>query len=292
MTTLKLLLVNPEEDLCLAWEEYFRDLPDVEIYRGTFQEIEAYDCLVSPANSFGIMDGGIDRAITEFFGVQLMQRVQRRIMDDYLGEQPVGTCMIVETGHNTPRYLAHTPTMRVPMTVSETDNAYTAMWALLTAIHRHNQTDEHKIKRVLCAGLGTGIGAIPADKAAAQMAVAYRRFLSPPQLIDWDYADERHDEIHQANKQQLIQLFQRVQNNPDAVLADRSIESLLSFINGVRFGMVNFDMVSANERRVVQRRGWTWHIKKHYAYEIQERGFGIDEVIQEVLAVHIEVLEG
>jgi O-acetyl-ADP-ribose deacetylase (regulator of RNase III) len=46
---------------------------------------------VNPANSFGMMDGGIDAAITAFFGIQLMERVQQRILDDFLGEQSVGT---------------------------------------------------------------------------------------------------------------------------------------------------------------------------------------------------------
>jgi|GEM_PF-371614 len=282
MTTIQLLLVNPNDDLCEQWEKHFEGLPNVEIVRGTFQQVAKYDCLVSPANSFGIMDGGIDAEITEFFGEQLMQRVQRRIINEHRGEQPVGTCMIVKTEHEQYPFLAHTPTMRVPMTVSETDNAYTAMCALLTAIHRHNQTQNHKIERVVCSGLATGIGAVPYDKAAAHMAIAYRHFLSPPDSIDWDYADERHFEIQRANKGQIIALFQRVKQNPDAVLVDRSVESLLSFINGIKFAMSNFDMVPANERRVVQSRGWTWDIKQHYAYEMRKRGFSSDEIIQEV----------
>ena len=48
------------------------------------------------------MDGGVDLAITNFFGVDLMKRVQERILRDYLGEQPVGTSMIVETGDRKP----------------------------------------------------------------------------------------------------------------------------------------------------------------------------------------------
>jgi O-acetyl-ADP-ribose deacetylase (regulator of RNase III) len=54
--------------------------------------------MVSPANSFGLMDGGIDAAITKYFGKELMQRVQARIMQEYCGEQPVGTAIMVPTG--------------------------------------------------------------------------------------------------------------------------------------------------------------------------------------------------
>jgi O-acetyl-ADP-ribose deacetylase (regulator of RNase III) len=45
------------------------------------------------------MDGGIDFAISQFFGWGLENNVQRRILDEYSGEQPVGTSMIVETGN-------------------------------------------------------------------------------------------------------------------------------------------------------------------------------------------------
>ena len=45
--------------------------------------------MVSAANSFGLMDGGVDLAITNFFGVDLMDRVQAHILRDYLGEQPI-----------------------------------------------------------------------------------------------------------------------------------------------------------------------------------------------------------
>ena len=222
-----------------------------------------------------------------------MHRVQSRIIDEYLGEQPIGTCMIVETGDQYHPYLAHTPTMRVPMTVSETDNAYTAMWALLTAIHRHNHTNDQKIESVLCAGFATGIGAVPYDKAAAHMAVAYRRFLASPQVIDWAYADERHAEVQRANRQQLIKLFQGVKADPDAVLADRNYRKPAQF-HKLAFALqcqisIWFQPMSAGLFNAGAGHGM---LNVTFAYEMQERGFGIDEIIEEVMTVHIDVLEG
>src|SRR5215470_6688903 len=113
---LKLILVDPNPHLCSAFEQYFEGLPNVEVANGYFEELPEFDCMVSPANSFGLMDGGVDAAITRFFGVPLMQRVQARIVEEFLGEQPVGTSIIVETGHPKHPFLAHSPTMRVPMT--------------------------------------------------------------------------------------------------------------------------------------------------------------------------------
>ena len=151
--------------------------------------------MVSPANSFGLMDGGIDAAITQFFGAKLMYAVQKRIIEEYLGEQPVGTSMIVETGNPKHPFLAHTPTMRVPLTISHTDHAYLAMWAMLRAVHHHNQRDERKIHSVACPGLGTGVGRVPFKEASRQMSLAYKNYLNPPTHIDWAYASKRQVQV-------------------------------------------------------------------------------------------------
>lgn len=67
------------------------------------------------------MDGGVDAAITQFFGTKLQKKVQQYILENFEGEQPVGTSFIVETGKffhfsyqsDDPKhpYVAHTPTM-------------------------------------------------------------------------------------------------------------------------------------------------------------------------------------
>jgi O-acetyl-ADP-ribose deacetylase (regulator of RNase III) len=82
--------------------------------------------MVSAANSFGLMDGGVDAAIAQFFGYALQERGQQRFLDEFLGEQLVVTSLIVETGHPKHPFIAHTPTMRVPMHIAHTDHVYVA----------------------------------------------------------------------------------------------------------------------------------------------------------------------
>lgn len=195
MSELKLILVDPKPALCAAWREQFEALSHWEVRAGYFEEVSEFDCMVSAANSFGLMDGGVDLAIVRYFGRELEQSVQQRILTDYLGEQPVGTSFIVETGHPVHPFLAHTPTMRAPMEIARTDNVYLAMWAMLLAIHTYNRNSEYKIKTVLCPGLGTGTGAVPPREAARQMALAYRNFLRPPAHIGWRYASQRQDDV-------------------------------------------------------------------------------------------------
>ena len=113
----------------------FDGLPGVRVIRATFEDLEPHDCFVTAGNSFGLMTAGIDAAVVRFFGEPLMQRVQHRIMDEFFGEQPVGTAFVVPTGHPAIPFLAHAPTMRVPGSIEGTDKVYNATWAALLAIH-------------------------------------------------------------------------------------------------------------------------------------------------------------
>ncbi|WP_413175074.1 macro domain-containing protein [Anabaena azotica] len=194
-SVIKLILSARQINLYKAFQEHFQNLPDVEIFNGYFQDLSEFDCMVSAANSFGLMDGGVDLGIINFFGQELMHRVQQRILSEYLGEQPVGTSMIVETNHPQHPFIAHTPTMRIPMKIASTDNVYLAMWAMLLAVRKHNQNSEKLIKIVVCPGLGTGTGKVPYFEAARQMSLAYKNFLNPPHHITWDWAGARQGEI-------------------------------------------------------------------------------------------------
>lgn len=189
--SLKLILVAPNPLLCAAFQKHFNYLLNVEIVNNYFEWLPEYDCLVSPANSFGLMDGGIDAAIIRFFGHSLMDRVQQHILEEYLGEQPVGTSFIIETGHRKHPFLAHTPTMRVPMSIASTHNPYLAMWAMLLVVRRYNQRAKQQITSIACPGLGTGIGRVPYDEAARQMALAYENFLYPPKFLNCIVAGEK-----------------------------------------------------------------------------------------------------
>ena len=191
----KLILVDPHIGVCNAWHTYFKGLPNVEIENTYFEALPEFDCMVSAANSHGLMDGGVDAAITRFFGEQLMQRVQARILDKYLGEQPIGTSMIVETTHEKHPFIAHTPTMRIPQDIRHTDHVYSAMWAMLLAVRQHNRTSERKIRIVACPGLGTLTGRVPFAEAARQMALAYKNYLDPMTYISWGHVTARQKHI-------------------------------------------------------------------------------------------------
>ena len=65
-----LLSDNPIMEIC--WLAYFRDIPDVTVTCDTLEHFitnNKVDCIVSPANSYGLMDGGFDLAITTVFAL-------------------------------------------------------------------------------------------------------------------------------------------------------------------------------------------------------------------------------
>ena len=55
---MKIILAGIETMLLEAWEVRFSEMENVEIFRGSIFDTDA-DAIVSPANSFGFMDGGL-----------------------------------------------------------------------------------------------------------------------------------------------------------------------------------------------------------------------------------------
>lgn len=170
MLSIHLRDINPA--VTKAWEQQFASRHDVEVSCGDIFEHLA-DAIVSPANSFGYMDGGIDLIYSRVLGRHLEGELQAHLRDRHFGELPVGQAVILPTGHRSIPYLVSAPTMRVPMGIGRTANVYLAFRAALIAILRHNESSAPKIRSLLVPGLGTGVGDMPPERAARQMRIAY-----------------------------------------------------------------------------------------------------------------------
>ncbi|WP_231962554.1 macro domain-containing protein [Symmachiella dynata] len=169
-----------------------------------FEDLPPHDCFVTAANSFGIMNAGIDAAVVRFHGENLMQRIQNRILDEYLGEQPIGTAMIEPTGKVGYPFIAHAPTMRVPGSIQNTDKVYAATWASLLTVYRHNASSDEKINTVVFPAMGAGFGGVPYLEVARQMAVAYQHYLEPPHRMDWEMVADRNKAITYDGSKQVV----------------------------------------------------------------------------------------
>jgi hypothetical protein len=105
---------NPAVVSALAAE--FAGCVDVEVSSGNILRL-AGDAIVSPANSFGWMDGGIDLAYLNRFGQWLQPALQGAIAEHFGGELPIGQALIVETHDGSIPFMISAPTMRVPAPV-------------------------------------------------------------------------------------------------------------------------------------------------------------------------------
>ena len=117
------------------------------------------------------MDGGLDYYLSQRFGWDLQKRLQREISSRPMKELLVGEALIIATDDPDVPWLISAPTMRVPMLLHGSVNAYLAMKAILVAAMTHK--DEPAINTVAIPGLGTGTGGLGAETAAIQMFVAY-----------------------------------------------------------------------------------------------------------------------
>ena len=80
-----------------AWTKAFSRFPEAEVLQADILAV-AKHCMVSPANSYGFMDGGIDAIYCQFFGAQIERTVMSAIERRPDGILPVGESMVVKTG--------------------------------------------------------------------------------------------------------------------------------------------------------------------------------------------------
>lgn len=164
---MRLYLVDSSISVVAALREAFRTLSEVTVSHGDILCV-AHNAVVSPANAFGFMDGGIDAAYRKFFGAAVEERVREAIGRRPEGYLPVGASLIVRTGHPAIPYLIVAATMLNPEMI-DSDNSYRAMRAVLRAAAAQKGIGQ----AVFCPGLGTGVGGVAPEQAAEQMANAY-----------------------------------------------------------------------------------------------------------------------
>lgn len=173
-----------------AWRQAFAGV-DVTIQHGSAIDAEP-EALVSPANSFGFMDGSFDLAISKHFGWHLQARLQEIIRRKHDGELLVGQAERIETDDANTPYLITAPTMRVPMILEPTTvNPYLATRAALRLALKEN------LHSIGLAGMGTGAGQVEHAVSAKQMRKAFDDVMAPPAFPDrWETAQQFHQLLY------------------------------------------------------------------------------------------------
>jgi O-acetyl-ADP-ribose deacetylase (regulator of RNase III) len=203
---LKVILTSIDPAHVNVWKKFCGDLNCVEIVEDSILNLSC-DAIVSPANSFGFMDGGIDALYTERWGRSIQDRLQKLIQEKHHGELLVGTAEIVETSDPTKPFLIAAPTMRVPMKLDpDTVNPYLCARAVFLLIesgifaegeHAGERIAGH-VQSVAFPGLGTGVGRVSFSVCARQVRAAIEECLVQRSSFPgtWAEASERHQLLY------------------------------------------------------------------------------------------------
>jgi O-acetyl-ADP-ribose deacetylase (regulator of RNase III) len=175
----KYIFFDIDADLLNAYADALQDIPNVEVADEPvdLRDLEGIDVFVSPANSQGWMNGGIDAAYSQVFP-NVQKEVQKKIAKlGYLDPKtnrpvlPVGSATIVsiENDKHDSFQIVCAPTMFYPSNISKTpENIFYAMYAVL-------KVTEYLPKDYIVAvpGMGTGVGGVTCNESARQIREAF-----------------------------------------------------------------------------------------------------------------------
>jgi O-acetyl-ADP-ribose deacetylase (regulator of RNase III) len=209
---MKLILTAVEKSLADAWTKFCGDLDFVTVHQGSIFDVVC-DAVVSPANSFGFMDGGIDALYMNYFGSDIQMRVRQQIFEHHHGELLVGQADVVETGNDKIPFLITAPTMRVPMNLSDSVNPYLAARAIFLLItygtfssgtFAGQKISEH-VNTIAFPGLATGVGKVGFNTCAHQVRAAINDILLKEYRMpqSWAEASERHQLLYTTKLKRL-----------------------------------------------------------------------------------------
>ncbi|MGW4521501.1 macro domain-containing protein [Amycolatopsis sp. NPDC004378] len=175
--TPELVLCAVDEPLATAWTSAANKVTGrVRVHRGSVLDVVA-QAVVSPANSYGWMRGGIDAVYARAFpGVE--QYVRSAVLAFHGGELPIGEAVIVPTGEAEPAWLISAPTVREPgeRLPADTVHPYLAARAVFRK-WRDGHLDQGPVREfvdtIAMPGLGTGVGGVDPATCARQVAAAW-----------------------------------------------------------------------------------------------------------------------
>lgn len=169
---MKLIIISTNEKFIVEARKKFKDVPCI---LGDVQTVPKEDTVfMSPANSLGFMDGGIDYVYSRNMFPNIEKKVKEEIkglgLVTNLGRPylRIGSAILVPYESSA---LICAPTMFLPHNVSNTRNAYHSFLATLILFSRFNY------KKLVVTSLCCGYGKMNEQVSVEQMYEAYNDFL-------------------------------------------------------------------------------------------------------------------
>lgn len=173
-----LVLCAVDEPLALAWQSVVDSVHgSLRVHQGSVLDVSA-DAVVSPANSYGWMRGGIDAVYALAFPA-VEQNTRSAVLAYHGGELPIGQALVVPTGEPSPAWLISAPTMREPgqRLPADTVHPYLAARAVFRLWQdgrlEHGAEIRREVATIAMPGLGTGVGGVSPQTCARQVAAAW-----------------------------------------------------------------------------------------------------------------------
>ena len=150
---------------------------NITILQGSLLDVEA-QAVVTAANSYGLMGGGVAGVLRRAAGSQVEDEARQQ------APIPVGTAVLTSGGRTRFDGIIHAPTMPEPAMRIPAENVGFATRAALKL------ADERGLTSLAIPGMGTGVGRVAPEDAAAMMIDAILDFtpraLQSITLVDID----------------------------------------------------------------------------------------------------------
>lgn len=180
-TECNFVFIDTSSQFAKSINKYFKNIDNAV---GLTMDVQNYKSnnkifYVSPANSFGFMDGGIDKIYSKHMFRDVEGRIKSVINRhgklSKLGRPylPIGSAIIVAADNSTKNFMIAAPTMLFPQDVKGTQNPYYAFLAVLNVI---STCPMSMYADIVVPGLCTGYGNIEPEESAKQIYKAYTDF--------------------------------------------------------------------------------------------------------------------
>ena len=150
---------------------------EILVKKGSLLEVEA-DVIVNPANSRGLMGGGVAGAIRKFGGEEIEREAVRK------APIPVGSAVLTTAGKLPFKGVIHSPTMEEPAMRTTEEKVRASVRAGLEL------ADREGFESIAFPGMGTGVGRVPKNISARAMVEEIKGFsaknLKKVVLVDLD----------------------------------------------------------------------------------------------------------
>jgi O-acetyl-ADP-ribose deacetylase (regulator of RNase III) len=182
--SLKFIFFDRDAAKVQAYKEVLQFIPNCEFVHSDLDILlmnKNVNAIVSPANSYGFMNGGIDRDINRIMDnveQQVKQRIGQVGIYDNSGRKflPVGNCEVISKNN---KFLFVSPTMTMPGYILDANNknVFLAFYAILKKVGEMMKKYNYNLV-IACPSLGTGVGNMDPKKSAMQVKYAFNLFFN------------------------------------------------------------------------------------------------------------------